>query len=574
MLIIRHLSGPRAGEEDRIDPKVDRVVFGRGRDCQVAYPPEETIISREHFALVRKPPGPTGHWTIELFGNPFVAVNGVAADPGQRAANDAIFELGKTGGPSFKLLIEADPAADNLPLTAEQEPVEGLRVVVGRVVKAAAQAGRAAGLAGRIALVGLATAVAVGVGTGYYYVKAQRVTIGSEVREQLARAAFLVEAPTPVGTAWPVGPHLLATNSHVAELYKPGENMLALSPGKDGKAYEIIGAKLHPGYNALSAFLARDPIQRNYVQLFVPGYDVALLQVKDELPASAILKLASTDELRALEPGTAVAITGYPMEGVIGSRAQGYGATPELHVGTITGLTDFFFLPADFEHRQLIHHDLPTAGGSSGSPIVGGGGHVVALLNAGNSYSPGPNQPRVPSGVLINYGQRVDMLRQLLDGDADREIAEDQQYWERQIRTFPTAPDIAASIVLAKIRDSEKNGGINLIKVSDETSTLSQKMRVKTHAGSFQRQEIHQVKISAGAEYVFIAIAYGGSPLQLWVYRGTEPIGHDSEESPLAWFRYVPAYDVAVNVRVICPEDTDVTYTLQVLKVQTPAAAG
>jgi hypothetical protein len=62
--------------------------------------------------------------------------------------------------------------------------------------------------------------------------------------------------------------------------------------------------------------------------------------------------------------------------------------------------------------------------------------------------------------------------------------------------------------------------------------------------------------------------------LQLWVYRGIEPIGHDSEESPLAWFRYVPANDVAVNVRVICPEDTDVTYTLQVLKVQTPAAAG
>ncbi len=573
MLIIQHLTGPRAGEEDRIDPKMDRVAFGRGRDCQVCYPPEETIISRQHFALVRKPPGPTGHWTIELFGNPFVAVNGVAADPGQQAANDAIFELGKTGGPSFKLLIEADPASDNLPLTAEQEPVEGLRGIVGRAVKAAAQAGKAAGLAGRIALVGLATAVTVGVGTGYYYVKAQRVIIGSEVREQLARAAFLVEASRPVGTAWPVGLHLLATNSHVAELYNPGENMIALSPGKDGKAYKVVGAKLHPGYRALSAFLARDPVQRTYAQLFVPGYDVALLQVEDELPADAILKLASTDELRALEPGTAVATAGYPMEGVAGNPAQEYGATPELHVGTITGVTDFFFLPTDFEHSQLIHHDLASAGGSSGSPIVGASGHLVALLNAGNSYSPGPNQPRVPSGVLINYGQRADMLRHLLDGDADREILEDQAYWKRQIGTFPSSPDIFAGFVASKIRDSERNNKIQLVKVSQETSTLSQKTRVKI-SGSFHRNESHQVKLSAGVDYVFIATSYDGSPLEISGFSSLKLIGSDSEGTLLAWFRYKPAHVETVDILVSCPEDTDVTYTLQVLKVQTPAAAG
>src|SRR5258705_4440710 len=101
MLIIRHLSGPRAGEEDRIDSKANRVVFGRGRDCQIVYPPEATIVSREHFALVRKPPGPTGHWTIELFGDPFVAVNSIPADPGRRATDGALFELGKRGGPSL-----------------------------------------------------------------------------------------------------------------------------------------------------------------------------------------------------------------------------------------------------------------------------------------------------------------------------------------------------------------------------------------------------------------------------------------------------------------------------------------
>ena len=58
MLVVKHLTGPLKGQEDRIDPKLDKVVFGRKADCQIIYPPEETIVAREHFALMRKPPGP------------------------------------------------------------------------------------------------------------------------------------------------------------------------------------------------------------------------------------------------------------------------------------------------------------------------------------------------------------------------------------------------------------------------------------------------------------------------------------------------------------------------------------
>src|SRR5260221_3032312 len=119
-----------------------------------------------------------------------------------------------------------------------------------------------------------------------------------------------------------------------------------------------------------------------------------------------------------MHAGTPVATAGYPTEEIAGSDAQLIGATPELHLGTITGLTDFFFLPSDDGHRQLIHDDLPSAGGASGSPIVNTKGHVVALLSAGNSFL----MPkiaglpfRIPNAAQINYGQRVDMLKQLVD---------------------------------------------------------------------------------------------------------------------------------------------------------------
>src|SRR5579884_1073352 len=149
MIVVRHLTGPRAGTVDRLDARLDRIVFGRRESCDVVFPPEETIVAREHFALVRKPPGPAGHWTVELFGEPFVAVNGVAADPGQRLPPDATFELGRRGGPSFTVHVEPDPAADTLPLTETQEQDEGAR-------HAAARAGSAAAVARRITVVGIA----------------------------------------------------------------------------------------------------------------------------------------------------------------------------------------------------------------------------------------------------------------------------------------------------------------------------------------------------------------------------------------------------------------------------------
>jgi Trypsin-like peptidase domain len=565
MLVIKHLNGPLRGKEDRIDPALDKVVFGRKTGCLIVYPPDETIIAREHFALVRKPPGPAGHWTIELFGEPFVAVDGIAADPGQKVPREAIFELGKKGGPSFELRVEADAAADNLPLTDTQSNPPRPRAM--------------AAFSRRIAFLGLAAAIAVGAGGAYYYSRTAEFQIGGDVRERLKRAAFLVDAPAPVGTAFPVGPHLLATNSHVAELFEqlqPGQKMVVRSPGKNGKPYEVTGHKLHPGYRALTAFMEQDVLRQSAAKLAVPGYDVALLEVKEDLPADSILELAGSGELQALAPGAAVATAGYPMEGVLGSPAQSYGATPEIHVGTVTGLTDFFFLPADFAKAQLVHDDLPAAGGASGSPIAGRTGHVIALLNAGNSYNPGEHRARVPSGVLVNYGQRADLLRSLLDGSAEDEVAQDKAYWAEKYATFPSGQDVAPIWVTLNIQDDEKNDEIKLVRLSEDTFNLSRATRVNDGKRGFQRQADHSVAVSGGSEYVFLAYAFDGSPVQLWVYRGNEPIVHHAGDTFLPFLpfvRYEAAQDANLDAWVIGPKDNDVKYSFQVLKLVRPVKA-
>src|ERR1044071_2314819 len=96
MLTIRYSNGPQAGTDVKIEQGKNRVVFGRQLDCDVQFPPEETAVSRHHFALVRKP---SGAWTVELFGTPFVAINGEPADNGQVVCGGVKIELGRIGGP-------------------------------------------------------------------------------------------------------------------------------------------------------------------------------------------------------------------------------------------------------------------------------------------------------------------------------------------------------------------------------------------------------------------------------------------------------------------------------------------
>ena len=462
MIIIHHRSGPLSGTTKRLDGRSGRIVFGRYDDCDVVYPLDMTLVARRHFAIVRKP---SGHWTFDLFGPPFVAMNGIPAEPGGSVESGAIIELGRIGGPSFGIEILPETTADMMPLTEAQEPVEAPGALAIRAWATATRTRKLAVVGGSgIAIAGIVGLIAV---SYLIYDQADRFDraileivnaqnrkdagrIDGEVRDRLNRAAFLVLVRDVNGheqgqaTAWPAAKNLLATNAHVASIRESlptGAKMFVRAPGQGGNSYEVIDHVIHPGYELFSSVLHQSPPMvlsygANFEKVnLTGGYDVALLRVKEELPQDAILRIADSQELASLKAGDPVAYAGYPQEQIIGSEMQTFGSTPEIQIGNVTSITDFFMLPPGTGQRHLIHHNLPATGGSSGSPIVGSNGNVVAVLNAGNLFLvPMQNKRvRVPSAALINYGQSVALVKDLIEENADSNITKDRAYWGGQL---------------------------------------------------------------------------------------------------------------------------------------------
>jgi S1-C subfamily serine protease len=589
-MIIKHLTGPLAGTEQRIPPKLDRVVFGRSIDCEVIYPPDETNVSRHHFALVRKA---SGDWTADLFGRPFVAINGIPADPGMAISTGSTIELGKRGGPSFQCILQPDRRIDNLPLTEVQEKAEGPRLV-------ALRARLIAGTARKIAVIGLGVGVLAAAGATFYFrqtisesarleraiseslrsrTRVAGVQFDAGIRSRLARSVYLVSLRDAqnrergVGTAWPISARLLATNAHVAEVMEKlgeGETMVVREPGENGKTYKVVSHTIHPAYKVFQNFVEADPLYlesfrgKNQVADLNSAYDVALLQVAGELPADSQLQLAEKDDLKALSVGDAIATVGYPMEGISGSLAQVISPSPEGHVGSITGLTDFFYLPADFEHSRLIHHDLPAVGGQSGSPIIGATGRVIALLNAGNIVLQGSGD-RAPSAALINYGQRADLLRDILPGAAGSQLATEQKYWMLQTAHFKRGFDLIVPEILAR---SKPRGYTTTTLVDDLIFNLSEKHRARQQDGSFHRLAGHALVIERGTPYLFLAYARETVDIQLYLSANDKII---AQETDMKWFPAIsirPSATAQATVWTVSPADRDVSYRLQIYKWQ------
>ena len=530
MLTVYHLDGALNGTKAEIDASKERVVFGRHVDCDVHFPPEATDIARHHFALMRRP---SGAWTVELFGTPFVAINGAPADNGEAVKDGAKFELGRPGGPAFILGIKEDVRTDDFPRTNVQEAAPSARAVAQRATTLA-QAARA------VAAAAVALALGAGGVAAYNAISAHNTTarldaaqkefagalareanlrIGPEVRAHLGRAVYLVllqdadRRLTPAGTAWVVDSNRLATNAHVAVLregLRAGEKMLVVAPGQNGKMHDVVEHKLHPGYVLFSAFLQSDrrifmKYRGGASELEGNGYDVALLTVSGALPQEARLELAAPGEFEALTAGSPLGTSGYPTEQIQGAWAQSIGATPEQHVGIVTAVTDMFHLPSEPAYRQLVHHDLPATGGQSGSPIVGASGRVVALLNSGNVFRDAKGG-RMPSAALINYGQRVDLLRDLLAGTAEQKVAEARKRWQEVAAFFVQGKDVVPNVILSKSLPEAGMKPRLLAEITRNMVAKSGRFDSADGEGYYVNYMASPQKLAPGFDYLFLAI--------------------------------------------------------------------
>lgn len=598
MLIIRHVTGPLAGKEQRIEAQSDRITVGRDPSaCDVVFPPDATIVARRHFALVRKP---SGEWTYDLFGDHYVSVNGMPGDTGSAVHTSDKVELGQPGGPSLQIVLEQEGLHDALPVTAVQFKVEGAHAVAERSRLAASRAGR-------FGIIGLLVAIVAGgaAGTVWYtsHNDAARLgrlaedltrrqaelvsqTIPEAVRLKLLQAAYIVVKTGPAGTstgsASPIGPDTLATNAHVAAFMdnlKPGERVFVRSPGSEGREYPVIGATKHPGYVAYQKYLEQDPFFVGGFRLTsgdVGDYDVGVLKVAAGSNLGPILEVASAAELADLKPGFPLAMAGYPAEGVTGAEVQVNNATPNYSIGMVTALTDMFMMPADPAHRHLIHHNLPATGGSSGSPMVGPNGKIFAFLNSGNLFNiPGVRQ-RVPNAVLINYAQRGDLLTDLVAGRAEASLTTDRVYWEKQTATFKRGIEVIVPALLENIRSDPASNipkGASPVVVNEGKFSLAakdsypikqkkkdEKSGKEVEVTVTKRQNIHAVKLTAGRPQAFVAYAQDRQPIELYLVIDDKIALQVVSNRWFGLLQYVAGKDTDAQIYVVGP-DEDVKYT-------------
>ncbi|REJ68729.1 MAG: hypothetical protein DWQ31_07095 [Planctomycetota bacterium] len=251
---------------------------------------------------------------------------------------------------------------------------------------------------------------------------------------------------SPMATAWVVDRErgLLATNGHVAEGFRGAGTMVVRSTSDPPVTLEVESAETHPGYSQfLRLWYEYDPTTRlgnvaaERVASAGPACDVALLKVADPDRLAPALPLADADELGRLEPAYPVGYVGFPMEGIVLGGVNAQAPAPTRHMAYVTALTTYFGEErAPLDRRLLVQHAMPSAGGASGSPIINRDGKVVAVHNAGNVIGVTKQGRRIKSGANIQYGQRADLVRELLQGTADANQFDRRTQWERDIARF------------------------------------------------------------------------------------------------------------------------------------------
>ena len=188
------------------------------------------------------------------------------------------------------------------------------------------------------------------------------------------------------GSAFAIGGNLLATNAHVVEdaarEFQLGGSVTVYQH-ETGEAFSMSAMWIHPDYTGT----------------FSP--DVGIIEIDSTLPSTLVI--ADDETLRGLQVFDDIRLSGFPGElgdlDLVRPRAT-------MLSGRITAMRPFDqSVAATPETAMMIQHDMPTTGGTSGSPVVNSLGEVIAIHNSRRGMENGQS----------NFAIRADALSQLLE---------------------------------------------------------------------------------------------------------------------------------------------------------------
>lgn len=453
---IEGLTGPHKGQVFEFDESKKTILFGRSETADIRFPAEDTSISRHHVSLAFE----NDRYSLQMQSDNPVRLDGKEAFPDDELAlgsHTLIVGDAKGDDPTYKVDVTSQDAhmAVTDPTykrqkTARQSAAAGFMKVAAVLVVLAA-----VGTFGYKLMFDRASELETSLATfSEKFEQAEQRPEFQDVLRPLRQSVYLVvlrkgERTLGNGTAWVVAPGVLATNAHVVQgLQKAMEKDEDFEPfvvsnmGPDYRKHKITGMTVHPHYEAFTEH------QRNALALtdwnkelrLVPGYDVALLQVEDADALAPALKLAENSTLLGLDSGEQVGFVGYPLEDAVGGGTNYNQPTPQMQLGAVTSVTDYFMVGGDSGRNHLIQHNLPAHGGASGSPIFNEEGEVVALFNAGNVVA--VQGHRIGTGIGVNFGQRVDILKELLENRVDAVAEARISFWGNRLAQYRTPMDV------------------------------------------------------------------------------------------------------------------------------------
>lgn len=220
-------------------------------------------------------------------------------------------------------------------------------------------------------------------------------------------------SPPYAGTAFVVGPGLLMTNRHVAEMFSAGR-------GDNVSFKEGLGSAIDFGQEKGRSDSPQTHVVREVVMCH-PYWDMAVLRV----PSLSVRHL----DLSPLHPEECtrrkVAVLGYPAKDHRGDQqiqrrifGDNFGVK-RLQPGYVTGPIDYREKERDRNSwRTVLAHDASTLGGNSGSAVVDvETGNVIALHFAGRY---GVTNYAVPAFELSRDARVRDCGVEFAEGVADR----------------------------------------------------------------------------------------------------------------------------------------------------------